>query len=117
MSTSEPRNEEKDKEDNHPKDEKHSDDKPPSVLPTAAEEQVPIEERVSSEWMRNETILVNNRDKKLELLLTSLSANVSASMILKDDRARAFFTASDVKYLRSIVYMMEIVFKLRFVLS
>lgn len=53
---------------------KHSDDVHVAVLPSGIKPQSSFDKNVSSEWMRNERILVNYRAKKLALQLLSLLA-------------------------------------------
>lgn len=68
-------------------------------------EKAALDENVWSEWMKNDRITMDYRDEKLEPQFMSMSAYLQASMKPKDHRASVFFTAADVKYARSVVFM------------
>lgn len=61
-------------DDDNPKDEDHLDVKQAAVLSAGTKEQVPFEEKVSSEHLRNKRIPVDFRAKKLEPQFISVSA-------------------------------------------
>lgn len=54
------------------------------MLPIGFKEEGLFEKKVSSECMKNGTILVYSRDKKLELYFTSVFAYMQARMIRND---------------------------------
>lgn len=62
--------------------------------------------------MRNKRIPLNHREKTPELQFTSVLAYLQACIILKDHRASVFCTAVDVKFLRSIVCIVDTLSKL-----
>lgn len=66
--------EETDRLDDHAEDEKHFDDKEATVLSSGTKKEVLFHEHVTFEWMKNESILVDYRQKNLELQFTSSSA-------------------------------------------
>lgn len=57
-------NEEKDKEDNHLKDEEHFGDKLAALLPGGTREEAPLDKNVPSEWMRYDKIPRDYHNKK-----------------------------------------------------
>lgn len=67
--------------------------------------QASFDEIISLKWMRIERILENYCDKKLNLQVTSVSAYMHASKILKCDHASVLFSAADVELPGNVVYI------------
>lgn len=78
--------EKEDEEDDHQKGEERCDDKQAFVFPSGTKEETSSKEKILSERMRNEAILVNYDNKRPKLQLTPVSPYLQASMILKDHR-------------------------------
>lgn len=57
---------EKDGEENHPEGEENFHDERAALLPTGSKEEVPFEEKVSSDRMRNKKIPLDSRDRKMK---------------------------------------------------
>lgn len=73
------------------------------MLRSGTKEQAPLDENVSSEWMKNGKISVDYRVKKLRLQFISASEYLQACMIPKDHHASVLFTAADGEYLSFVV--------------
>lgn len=73
------------------------------MLPSGVKEQAPFEENALSEWMRNERISLDYRDKTPKLQRTFVSAYLQSRMIPEYHLASVFFTAADVKLLCDVV--------------
>lgn len=65
------------------------------------------------EWITNERIPWEYREKQLEPRLTSVSAYLQVCMISKDHCTSSLIAVEDVKYLDSKVCMLVTIFELR----
>lgn len=76
-----------------------------AALPIGIKEQAAFKEKISSERMRHERILVDCGDKKLELQFKSVVWYLLAYMIRNDPCLSVFPTSEDVKSFCIVAYM------------